>query len=197
MKRLLSVICILAISVFVSCGTSSSEIIKLKYEPLSEKEERILTLTGDKILLYEINNIPKGKRFEVLISYEIYEKDEKIKEEVITGIGIGGPSEKKEKIDVGVNIQDNKISSNINMGGAISFNSIDIDMNLREMSRGFLNDNKYLKLGDEVYIFHGVKGNGFSPIDLGEKVDEERLKEVLNRHEENFLIKLSIKEITE
>ena len=197
MKRLLSVICILAISVFVGCGSTSSGGMKLKYESLSEKEERILTLTGDKILLYEISNIPKGKRFEVLISYEIYENGEKIKEEVITGIGIGGVSEKKEKVDVGVNIQNNKISSNINMGGAISFNSIDIDFNLKGNGRGFLVEDKYLKLGDEVYIFHGAKGNGFSPIDLGEKVDEELFREILNRHEENFLIKLSIKEITE
>lgn len=171
--------------------------MKLKYEPLSEKEIRIFNLTGDRIAMYEINNIPEGKGIKIDISYEIYEGDVKIKEELLTGIATGGPTEKETDFKFGINIQENKIRSNINMDGAMSFSNKDIPFNLNEMSHGFLSEDREVKLGDEVYLFHGIKGSTFSPLDLGVNIEEERFKEVLNRHEENFLIKLSIKELTE
>lgn len=197
MKKLFNVLCILGISILVGCGSSSSGGMKLKYEPLTEKENRILNLTGDKISMYKIEDIPEGKGIKIDISYEIYEGDVKINEEGITGIATGGPTEKKTDLRFGINIQDNKIRANINMDGAMGFNNKDIPFNLNDMSHGFLGEDKEVKLGDEVYIFHGVKGSIFSPLDLGVNIEEERFKEVLNRHEENFLIKLSIKEVTE
>jgi len=197
MKRLLSVICILAISVFVGCGSTSSGGMKLKYEPLSEKEIRIFNLTGDRIAMYEIENIPERIGFRVDISYEIYEGDAKIKEEVIVGIATGGPTEKETDLKFGINIQDKKIRTNISMGGGMSSNEIDIDLNLIEMSHGFLGSDEELKLGDEVYLFHGAKGLMVSFIDLGVNIDEKIVKERLSDHESNFLIKLSIKEVTE
>lgn len=197
MKRLLSLICILGISIFVGCGSNSSGGMKLKYEPLSEREMRILNLTGDRIAMYELNNIPEGIGFKVDIIYELYEGDVKIKEELIAGMVTGKPTEKDTDLKFGINIQDNIIRTNINMEGGMSSKETDVDLNLREMSYGSLVEDKEVKLGDEVYIFHGIKGSTFSPLDLGVNIDEEGLNEALNRHEENFLIKLSIKEVNE
>lgn len=197
MKKLLSIICILVTFILVGCGTGSNGVMKLKYEPLSDKEIRVFNLTGDKIAMYEIKNIPEGIGIKIDISYELYEGDVKIKEEVITGIATGGPTEKDTDLKFGINIQDNQIRANINMGGGMSSNKKDIGISLIEMSHGFLGTDKDLKLGDEIYIFHGAKGDIFSPIDLGVNIDEELLKERLSRHDSNILIKLSIKEVTE
>lgn len=45
----------------VGCQRTQDATIKLNYEPLTQKEEYLLTLTGNKVLMYHFNNLPLDK----------------------------------------------------------------------------------------------------------------------------------------
>lgn len=85
MKKLILVLLpLLLFTNFIGCKTNEGKPTQLIYDSLSEKEEFLFNLTGNKILMYDLTNIPEHKEIQILLTYEVYEKDTEIKEEIIT-----------------------------------------------------------------------------------------------------------------
>jgi len=170
--------------------------MKLKPDKLTERESRILTLTGNKIAMYNIDGLPE-KSFSVEVSYEYYECSKLLETNVLGGISTSEPLKKKEKIEIGVIIFDNKeISTVLRIGAGTSTSRINLESKtfLDTHISGFLDEEISLRLGSEIYILQASKGSIFTSVRLGENIDKEYFKSVLESQDETFLIKISIKE---
>jgi hypothetical protein len=196
MKKLVLIfLALLSFTSFVGCQIIQNKGTELIYESLSEKEEHLLNLTGNKVLMYKLNNIPSDKEYEILLTYEVYEKDTKVKEETITGISKGSASDKSESRTIGINFQDNKIRYLLADEGAYASGSHDIEEDLTKYSHAFLTNNVDLTIGTEIYIYYANLGNSISSIQLGAPIDLNVTKDILKDSESNVFIKLSFKEI--
>lgn len=197
MRKLIFVfLAFLSFTTFVGCQKIQSKGTELIYESLSEKEEHLLNLTGNKVLMYKLNNIPSDKEYEILLTYEVYEKDKKVKEETITGISKGSASNKNESRTIGINFQDDKIRYILADEGAYSSGNYDIEEDLNKYSQAFLVNNVDLTIGTEICVFYANLGNSISEsIPLGVPIDLNVTNDILKDYESNILIKLSFKEI--
>lgn len=122
----------------IGCENLNGNSTGLVYEKLSEKEERILNLTGNKVFLYEIKNIPKDMKYEISIEYELYKNGEKIKNKQITSISLDTRGGKSTNGTVGINIEENAITSSIGINGAYATWKYEVEENINEYSRSFL-----------------------------------------------------------
>lgn len=196
MKKIVAVMLITFVMVtFVGCKNSNEQSASLVYHKLSEEEERILELTGNKVLLYEIKNIPKDMHYEISIEYELYKNGEKVKNEPITSIVINNVGGKSTNGKVGINIEENEITGNININGAYTMGKCKIEENIYNYGRGFLENDINLNVGEDVYIVHGAKGKNGVRIEVGPMQDDEFLKDTISHNDVNIFIKLSINEV--
>lgn len=198
MKKIIVVMfTILAMITLIGCENLNGNSTRLVYEKLSEKEERILNLTGNKVFLYEIKNIPKDMKYEISLEYELYKNGEKIKNEQIASISLDTRAGKSTNGTVGINIEEDVITSSIGIDGAYATWKYEVEENINEYSRSFLQNDVNLDIGSKVYICHASKGkNGEDRIiSLGPIYDEETLKDIISYNEINIFIKLSLKEI--
>lgn len=177
--------------IIITTGCSQKRDFEMKYDGLSEEQNEILTLTGNKILKYKLKNIPNDKSYELNLIYEVYKDNEKIKEEKIISMLHEPTNEKIKDLNLAINIQENKI---ICLAGG-AYTSFDIEENIGELSQQcFFNDVK-INMEDEIYLFHGVKSeNGLIISDLGYLSDEDKNNYIKN-NELNIFIKLECKEI--
>lgn len=194
-KLILIFLAFLSFTSFVGCQKIQNKGTELIYQSLSEKEEHLLNLTGNKVLMYKINNLPSDIEYEILLTYEVYEKGNKIKEEVITGIRKSTPIEKSKNPAIGINFQSDKIRYLLSDNGAYSSGDYDIKEDLTKYSYTFLTNDVDFKLGTDVYIYYANLGNGISSIPLGVPIDLDLINNTLKDSESNILIKLSFKEI--
>ena len=200
MKKLLLVfLALISFTTFMGCEKIQSNTIKsateLVYESLSEKEEYLLNLTGNKVLMYKLNNIPGDKKYEILLTYEVYEKGEKVKEESIMGIMQDSPSGEMENKTIGINFQNGKMKTLVGSKSGYSSNSYDVEEDLSKYSQAFLVNDINLIIGTEVYIYYANSVNSISTsIPLGVPIDLNVTKDILKDSESNILIKLSFKE---
>lgn len=198
MKKVIAVmLTILAMITLIGCENLNWNSTGLVYEKLSENDERILNLTGNKVFLYEIKNIPKDMKYEISLEYELYKNGEKIKNEQIASISLDARGEKSTNGTVGINIEEDVITSSIGIDGAYATGKCEVEENINEYSRSFLQNDANLDIGSEVYIYHASKGkNGENRIiSLGQIYDEQILKDIISHNEINIFIKLSLKEI--
>ena len=197
MKKLVLVfLAFISFTTFIGCQKIQSSSTELVYEALSEKEEYLFNLTGNKVLTYKLNNIPGDKKYEILLTYEVYENDKKVKEEIIVGIMQDAPSGESRNQTIGINFQDDKIRYIVADQGAYSSGSYDVKEDLIKYSKAFLVNNVNLTIGTEIYIYYANYGNGIpTSIPLGVPIDLNVTSDILKDSESNILIKLSFKEI--
>ncbi|MBN1038924.1 hypothetical protein DVW12_09450 [Clostridium botulinum] len=196
MKRLvLILITLICFTTLIGCQKGANN-IKLLYEPLSEKEEYLLNLTENKILMYKLNNIPGDIKYHISLIYEVYKNTEKIKEEIITGFTQDEPSGKIENEKMGLNIQDNEIRFIHGKEGAYASGSYNLEEDLSKYSKAFLMNNANLAIGTDIYIYYATLGDKIRmDIPLGIPVDLSDLNDILKDNEYTVLIKLSYEEI--
>lgn len=195
MKRIISFLLVSVIGIIL-IGCTNTGGMTLKPEELTERERKLLTLTGNNIAIYTIEGLPE-KPFSLEVSYEYYKGSNLIETVPLGGILTTSPPEKKDKIEIGLSIFNNKeISTVIGFGSGTSNRRTDLkDKNLLESNiAGFLDKQVPLTLDSEVYILQASKGTPFVTLNLGENKDEESLKSTLEKNDENFLIKISMKE---
>lgn len=206
MKKLILVFLpLLLFTNFIGCETNEGKPIELIYDSLSEKEEFLFNLTGNKILMYNLTNIPENKEIQILLTYEVYEKDKKIKEEIITGMTTEIVEDKlfgeepllvetENNTTIGLNIQNDKIRYLLSRNGGYSSGNFEIKEDLSQFSQGFLVNNTSLELGKEIYIYFATPSRSLSSIPLGTPIDLNETNEILKSNDSTILIKLSFKE---
>lgn len=102
-------VCIIGVIGIIGCQFFTNTKTKLVYETLSKREEYLLNLTGNRVMIYTIENLPKDKCYEIELVYEVYQDGKKVKEEIITGIRKDQISKKEEAQTIALNIQKDKI----------------------------------------------------------------------------------------
>lgn len=187
MKKLMILITLLFTLIITGCTQTKD--FQIEYDELSEEQAKLLTLTGNRVYKYKLKNPPNDKNYELKLVYEVYKNNEKIKEKDIIGMAYGPTNEEINNIILEINIQDNKIRCISGENGE-AYSSIDIDENIEELSHQFFTKTTKINLGDEIYLFHGLKGkNGLKISDLGllSKEDKDRY---IKDNELNVFLKL-------
>lgn len=187
MKKLMILITLLVTLIITGCTQTKD--FQIEYDELSEEQAKLLTLTGNRVYKYNLKNPPNDKNYELKLVYEVYKNNEKIKEKDIIGMAYGPTNEEISNIILEINIQDNKIRCISGENGE-AYSSIDIDENIEELSHQFFTKTTKINLGDEIYLFHGLKGkNGLKISDLGllSKEDKDRY---IKENELNVFLKL-------
>ncbi len=195
MKKIISFL-LVSVLVIILIGCTKTGEMTLNPDNLTEKEKKLLTLTGNNVAIYTIDGLPE-KPFSLEVTYEYYKGSNLIETIPLGGILTTEPIDSKDKIEIGLSIFKNKeISTVIRVGNAMSTLRVSLEDKtyLEANISGFLDKKVPLTLDSEVYILQAAKGDIFSSINLGAKGDEEHFKSVLERNDENFLIKISIKE---
>ncbi len=187
MKKLMILITLLVTLIIIGCTQTKD--FQIEYDELSEEQAKLLTLTGNRVYKYNLKNPPNDKNYELKLVYEVYKNNKKIKEKDIIGMAYGPTNEEINNIILEINIQDNKIRCISGQNGE-AYSSIDIDENIEELSHQFFTKTTKINLGDEIYLFHGLKGkNGLKISDLGllSKEDKDRY---IKENELNVFLKL-------
>lgn len=191
MKKLAFILsCLMSFSILTGCGLLSNKGPELVYKELSKKERTLLRVTGNRVALYEIKNMPENVEYDLTVSYELYENGEKVKEDVITGAATENV-EKNQKISLAINLNEDKIDSIIATGGLES-GSESAKIDLSNLSYIFLSEDTELNFGDEIYIYQGSKGNTVNYVSLGTQVDESLVKDRIKNQEYDVFIKISL-----
>ena len=187
MKKLMILITLLVTLIITGCTQTKD--FQIEYDELSEEQAKLLTLTGNRVYKYNLKNPPNDKNYELKLVYEVYKNNEKIKEKDIIGMAYGPTNEEINNIILEINIQDNKIRCISGENGE-AYSSIDIDENIEELSHQYFTKTTKINLGDEIYLFQGLKGkNGLKISDLGllSKEDKDRY---IKENELNVFLKL-------
>ena len=204
MKKKLKLILLTLISVIllIGCQQIKNNQTKLVYEELSKKENYLLTLTDNKVFMYNIKNLPKDKNYELKLVYEVYKNTEKVTERVITSVLSDNTSEKTGAEEtIGINIQDDKIRFILGEDSGYSSGSCNIEEKLANYAQSYLTKDIDLKLGTDVYIYHAVAStSGESSLTLnngilGTPINTDKLNNILKDNEENIFVKLVYNEI--
>jgi len=201
-NKKLKLILLTLISVILLIGSQQiqNNQTKLVYEELSKKEDYLLNVTGNKVLMYNIKNLPKDKNYEIKLMYEVYKNAERVTESVLTGILSDNTSEKtgSEKT-IAINIQGDKILCLLGEDRSYSSVSWNIEEKIANYSQSYLTKDIDLKLGTEVYIYHAMAStSGIYHLNndiLGRSINTDELNNILKDNEENFFIKLVYNEI--
>lgn len=200
MKKLVLVLIsfILTINILGCSNFQSEEIPKIEfvYESLSKREEYLMSLTGNKVLTYKLKDIPKEIKYEISLTYEVYENDKKIKEDTIISSIRDEIGEKDENRSMGLNIENSKIRYILDFDNGFSSGDYDLKEDLKNYSTSYLTDDVDLELGKDIYIYYATSSNKMSDnIPLGVPIDEEVTKNILNNSNSTLLLRLSFKEI--
>ena len=197
MKKLLLIfLTFLSFTTFVGCQKVQNKGTELIYESLSEKEEHLLNLTENKVLMYKLNNPPSDKEYEILLTYEVYENDKKVKKETITVIRNDSSNEESKNQTIGINLKSDKIRYILASEGSYRSGSYDIEEDLNKYSQSFLVNNVDLTIGTEICIFYANLGSSISEsIPLRVPIDLNVTNDILKDYESNILTKLSFNEI--
>lgn len=183
--------------ILVGCNMRAEKDFKLAYEKLSNKEEYLLDLTGNKVHMYNIKNFPTNKRYELQLIYEVYNKGEKIKEEIMTGIlsdGIVIEGEKNSIDTLGINIQEGKIRTILARDGIYTSSEYEIEEDIRGYAQNVLVEDIDLEFGKDVYIFYADSGNKTSGSLIGLVPDEKEFNDIIKNSDKNIFIKLRLQE---
>lgn len=190
MKKLILLITILSALIITGCTTTTVTSV-VESDPLTNEQIKLLKLTGNKAFMYNIKNLPKDEAYELNVVYEVYEKGEKITEDIIVGAGYDQSVDKIKNVSIGLNIADDKIRC-IMDDGAI-YSEIDIKEDIDNMSYQYLEGDVKMNIGDEIYLFHGLKGGESMSFRNLTKVTKEDIDMYMKEHDTNVFIKLVCK----
>lgn len=193
MKRFRRVMMIL-ITFFplVGCEKLQTKQPELVTQSLSSKEEYLLNLTGNKVLLYSLNNMPLQDGYELSLTYEVYEHGEKIKEELLLSIIKPEPDGHSFDETIGLNFQDNKIRVLSGNDRSYASGSLQIEEDLSQYAQAFFGNRLDLPLGTEVYVYYANDGNSMTTnIPLGVPLSSVNMDDFFQTGESVILIKLS------
>lgn len=195
-KLVLIFLALVCFSSFVGCQKINSKNTELVYESFTEKEEYLLNLTGNKVLMYKLNNIPGDKKYEILLTYEVYEKGEKVKEDIIARIMQDEPRGESENKTIGINLQSDKITWIIGDEGSSASGSYELKEELTQSSQAFFTNNVDMPIGTDACIYYATSSNVISAsTPLGVQINSNVIKDIVKDGETTILIKISSKEI--
>lgn len=196
MKKIVIVIMLLfSFVTLMGCQKLTNKETQLIYEPLSEKEEYLMNLTGNKVLMYKLKNLPEDIKYEILLTYEVYENGEKTRDEQITGMMKDNFSSDNKEETLGINFQENKIRFILANQGTYASGMHEIEENFNKYSQTYFTENTNLSIGSEVYIYYATSESSISSNTLGVDIDSDKLHDTIKENESSILIKLSFKEI--
>ncbi|WP_373598655.1 hypothetical protein [Paraclostridium bifermentans] len=194
MKKLIALITVLLAVVIIFIGYNQTKDFEIEYEGLPEEYSELLTLTGNKVLKYDLKNLSNEKSYEIGLVYEVYKNSQKVKEEKILGIGYGPTKEKIKDHELAINIQDKKIRCITGENGGV-YSYIDVEEDISKFSYQCFEGGNKVNFGDDIYLFHGTSGeDGLRCYDLG-KLSEEDKSSLVKHNDLNVFIKLVYEEI--
>lgn len=176
--------------------TSSQQIknIKLTYKPFSENEQYLLSLTNNKILMYDLKNLPTNKNYTITLIYEVYKNSEKIKDNIITQSLSDGSNEEIKSQTIGLNITSDQIRFLMATNSAYYNSKLDIDENLSECSQIFLSKNVDVQPGTDIYLYYATTSQTISDNLIGNPIKEDTLTELIKDKKLHAFIKLRFEE---
>lgn len=176
----------------VGCEKLQTKQPELVTQSLSSKEEYLLNLTGNKVLLYSLNNMPLQDGYELSLTYEVYEHGEKIKEELLLSIIEPEPDGHSFDETIGLNFQGNKIRVLSGNDRSYASGSLQIEEDLSQYAQAFFGNRLDLPLGTEVYVYYANDGNSMTTnIPLGVPLSSVNMDDFFQTGESVILIKLS------
>lgn len=182
-------ILIFALLILIIIVFNQNKDFKIEYEKLPQEHSELLTLTGNKVLKYDLKNLSNKKSYEIGLVYEVYKDDKKVKEEKIMGMLYGPTKEKIKNNELSINIQDKRIRCMSGEEGGI-YSYLDVEEDISKLSYQYFVGKNKVEFGDDVYLFHGTSGeNGFTGYDLG-KLSEEDKNNLIKNNDLNIFIKL-------
>ncbi|CAH2212705.1 hypothetical protein [Tepidibacter aestuarii] len=197
MKKILVLfLTLMCCTTFIGCQNIKNIDTELVYESLSDKEEYLFNLTGNRILMYKLKNIPNDKKYEFSLIYEVYENGKKVKEDSITSIMHDDISIESDIKTLGINLKSNQIRYILADKSATMSGSYEVKEDLSKYSKAALTNNTKLTLGTEIYIYYANSESSISGnLPLGVPIDSEVTREILKDNQSTVLIRLSFKEI--
>lgn len=189
MKKVLVLIAIFGALIIGGC--TQGKYFTIESKEFTDKQNEILSLTGNRAFKYDLKNLPKDKNYELNIVYEVYKNKEKVREETILGMAYGPTEDKIEDTNISINIQENKIR--IMSGGAYS--NLEIEEDISKLSNYYFSGTRKINIGDEVYLFHGNDGGNSLTMDRLGLLSKEELDRLIEENEVNTFIKLVCEEI--
>lgn len=188
MKKLIMVMTLMLTLIVTGC--SKEEDFQIEYQDLTKEQFELLTLTGNRVFKYNLKNLPNDKKYRLELVYEVYKNNKKVKEESFFGIGYEPMDETLEDSTLAINVQDKKITSFLS--GASSYIDIDEDISKLSQYQSF-SGNTEIKLGDEIYLFQGTKGE-YNLINISSgRLSKEEKNKIIKGNELNIFIKLVCK----
>lgn len=187
---------LISLALLIGCSHTNDSTTKLEYETLSSKEERLSKITHSKTLIYNLKNLPTDKNYKISIIYEVYEKENKIKEAVITSLLNDSGSEKNSTETITLSIQSNKIGFALGKDAGYAFGSCDVTEDLSNCSSKFMTGNVDLKFGTTLYLYHAMKNeDSLGEVRLNDMSSSEYLSASLKDYTHNIFIKLVYEEV--
>ncbi|XZL32172.1 hypothetical protein ACSXBB_07650 [Clostridium perfringens] len=186
---------------FVGCEElSKNDVAKISFDPLSEKEEQILSLTDNRVFFYNVKNISKGKGYKIDLNYEVYKEGKEVKNEPIL-TSVSETYEKgKENITLGINFkEDNSINCLLGGEGVYSHHNYKAEENIKDyLSANFAGDyDLELEKGKRVCLYYGTSGNGISSNVIGMDMDSEEIKETINKSKDCIFLSISVDDFSD
>ena len=193
MKQLIRVILVLVVIFpLVGCKKLQTSPPELVPQSLSSREEVLLNLTGNKVLLYSLTHMPPRDGYELSLTYEVYENGEKVKEALLLSLMNPDPDGHPFDETIGLNFQSNEIRVFSGNNHAYASGNLQIEEDLSQYAQAFLGDRLDLPLGTEVYIYYANDGDSIatnSPI--GMPLSSVNMNDFFHTGESVILIKLS------
>ena len=182
---------------FMGCGEiSKKDVAKVSFEPLSEKEEQILSLTDNRVFFYKVKNISKDKGYKIDLNYEVYKEGKEVKNEpILTSV-----SETYEKGKENINFkEDNRINCLLGEEGVYSHHNYKAEENIKDyLSANFAGDyDLELEKGERVCLYYATSENGISSNVIGMDMDSEEIKEAINKSKDCIFLSISIEDYSE
>ena len=196
MKKVLATFLLVFMCLTMLTGCQQTKATKLTYKPFSDDEQYLLSLTDNKILMYNLKNLPTNNKYTITLTYEVYKDSKKIEDEIITQAYYDGSSKKDTKTEtIGINITSDKIRCITATDSAYYNNKLDIDEDLSKCSQAFLSTDVDLHPGKDVYLYYATTSTPLQYILTdGTPVDENKINEIVKDNELHAFIKLKFEE---
>lgn len=195
MVKKLMIVCLLACLLATVGCQRNDEITKLVSQKLTQREDYLLKLTGNRMLIYDFRNLPNSVAYEIEVVYQVYEDGVLLKEQPLTAIYNDQTSEKVKGDTLALNIESDEIRYLWGQGGYAS-GTYNLEEDLSQHSQSWFTGNSELKLGTDIYIYHANSGSSSQGnIELGVAMTNQELTRVLEANKDNIFIKIGLKEI--
>ena len=196
MKKVLATFLLVFMCLTMLTGCQQTKATKLTYKPFSDNEQYLLSLTDNKILMYNLKNLPTNNKYTITLTYEVYKDSKKIEDEIITQAYYDGSSKKDTKTEtIGINITSDKIRCITASDSAYYNNKLDIDEDLPKCSESFLANDVDLQPGKDIYLYYATNSSHLSnDLTMGTPIEDNKLNVIIKENELNAFIKLKFEE---